>query len=279
MKRPTLLAVACLSCLAVPAVPQGAPDKFPDPTPRKEAILKTFAGEFVPLTPGTGKFPKSFLLGSPKAGYPSEKPARKVTFDHSFAMAKYEVTQELYHVVTGGNPSKWKGLRNAVELITWQEAVDFCRTATKLLRERKLIGGDEEIRLPSEAEWEYACRAGTTTAFSWGGSFDDIDPYCWYRGNSKGYDPPVGKKEPNPWGLYDMHGYNWEWVADAWAEDLKKHPTDGSALTGGKAEARVIRGGSWADPADWARSAFRRGHPAASKNDTIGFRCVKAKVK
>jgi len=242
----------------------------------KAVILKTFADEFIALTPGKGKHPESFVMGSEKAGYPSEKPARKVTFRHPFAMAKYEVTQELYEAVMGENPSKWKGPRNAVELVTWAEANAFCQKATKELRASKLIAADEEIRLPTEAEWEYACRAGTSTAFSFGNDIEKIDPFCWYRGNSAGFDPPVGKKEANPWGFYDIHGYNWEWCADGWQPDYKKAPTDGSAVTLAQKGQRVIRGGSWADPADWSRSAYRKGFPADDKNDTLGFRCVKA---
>lgn len=245
----------------------------------KALILKTFHEEFIVLTPGKGKYPESFTMGSEKAGYPSEKPARKVTFAYSFAVARYETTQELYEAVMGHNPSKWKGPRNAVELATWEEANEFCRRATKELRAAKLLGADEEIRLPSEAEWEYACRAGTTTAFSFGNDLQEIDAYCWYKGNSKGHDPPVGKKEANPWGFYDMHGYNWEWCLDGWRPDYKNAPTDGSAVKEGEKGQRVMRGGSWADPADFARSAFRVGFPADQKHDTLGFRCVKAKSK
>jgi formylglycine-generating enzyme required for sulfatase activity len=251
----------------------------PDLAQRKDALLKTFAGEFVRLTPGQGKFPASFTMGTEKGGHDSERPARKVTFNYSFEIAKYEVVQDLYHVVMGNNPSKWKGPRNAVELTTWQDAQEFCKKVGAQLRMLKLLAEDEEIRLPSEAEWEYACRAGTNTAYSFGDDLKTIDDYCWYKGNSKGHDPPVGKKKGNPWDLYDMHGYNWEWVADAWQPTYKDAPTDGSARQEKDAEKRVIRGGSWADPADASRSAFRAGHAATGKTDTIGFRVVRAKKK
>jgi formylglycine-generating enzyme required for sulfatase activity len=151
--------------------------KFPDPRPRKAEILKQFAGEFVKLTPGQGKFPASFTMGSNHKD--DEKPPHKVTFAYPFAMAKYEVTQELYYVVMDENPSKWKGPRNAVEVVSWQQANEFCEQATKALRTAKLIGADETIRLPSEAEWEYACRAGTTTAWSHGDGLDELGVYCW----------------------------------------------------------------------------------------------------
>jgi formylglycine-generating enzyme required for sulfatase activity len=247
--------------------------KFPDPTPHKAEILKQFAGEFVALTPGQGRFPASFIMGSEQSD--AEKPPHKVTFAYPFAMAKFEVTQELYYVVMGENPSKWKGPRNAVEVVSWRQANEFCAQATKDLRAAKLIGAKETIRLPGEAEWEYACRAGTTTAWSHGDGLDELGVYCWYKANSKGHDPPVGAKKPNPWGLYDMHGYNWEWVADDWAPGYKDAPADGGPRRVPDAEDRVIRGGSWADPADAARSSARHHRPAMTRQDTIGFRCVK----
>lgn len=268
-------AFLALLSIALPALESG--DK-PEPKKKdKAAILKTFAEEFILLTPGKGKYPESFLMGSKKGGNPSERPSRKVTFKSPFALARYEVTQELYEAVMGHNPSKWKGPRNAVELITWEEAKEFCRKASAELRAQKLLEEGEEIRLPTEAEWEYGCRAGTTAAYSFGNSLDDIDAYCWYKGNSKGFDPPVGKKEANPWGFFDMHGYNWEWCQDGWQPDYKKAPADGSAVKEADKNRRVMRGGSWADPADFARSAFRAGHAGDGKNDTLGFRCVKAK--
>jgi formylglycine-generating enzyme required for sulfatase activity len=267
------LSLAMLAAILSAGIGAGQEMKFPDPTPRKAEILKQFAGEFVLLTPSQGKFPASFIMGSRQND--AEKPPRKVAFAYPFAMAKYEVTQELYHVVMGDNPSKWKGPRNAVEVVSWQQANDFCDKATKELRAAKLIGATETVRLPSEAEWEYACRAGTTTAWSHGDALDDLGVYCWYKANSKGHDPPVGAKKPNPWGLYDMHGYNWEWVADAWAPDYTDAPTDGGPRQLPDVKDRVIRGGSWADAADAARSSARHHVPAATRGDTIGFRCVK----
>ena len=130
-------------------------------------LLKVFVAEFVAITPGKGKFPKSFQMGT-NDGPKHEGPARKVTLAHDFAMARYEVPQDLYVAVMGSNPSKWTGPRNSVEMMTAAEAVKFCRQITTLLRDRKLIGDDEEIRLPTEAEWEYCCRAGSTTKYSFG---------------------------------------------------------------------------------------------------------------
>jgi formylglycine-generating enzyme required for sulfatase activity len=233
-----------------------------------DRVLKLFVEEFVELTPGKGKFPASFEMG-----------AVTVRFKSPFAVAKYEVTQELWSAVTGKNASRWKGKRNSVEMITWDEARQFCVKATTMLRARKLIDAKTVIRLPSEAEWEYACRAGTTTRYSFGDDAKKLGEYAWFIGNSKGEDPPVGKKKPNAWGLYDMHGYVWEWCADAWADDPKSAPADGSARSGRDAEERVIRGGSWADSADHASSGHRDKAAATAKNDRIGFRCVKARTE
>lgn len=253
--------------------------KTPDPTPRKDAILKTFAAEFVAITPGKGKFPESFQMGTEKGGHDNERPVRKVTFQYSFAMAKYEVTQELYHVVVGSNPAEFQGLRNGIDQVSWRDSVKFCEKATKLLRDAKLIGMDEQIRLPSEAEWEYCCRAGTTTAWSFGDDVNELGKYSWYKDNSAKEDPPVGKKLPNAWGLYDMHGYVWEWCADAWHPDYKDAPTDGSPRAKADSNDRVLRGGAYPDPPDMQRSAYRYHAKADTKSGAIGFRCVKAKVK
>lgn len=252
----------------------GADPKKPDENAGR--ILRVFAEEFVSLTPGGGAFPVSFTMGSAGDLPDREKPARVVKFDRPFALARYEVTQELYQLIAGKNPSRWKGPRNSVEMISWNDAVEFCRKVTVELRQRKLIKEGEVIRLPSEAEWEYACRAGTTTRYSFGDQADDLTHYAWFTGNAKGNDPPVGKKKPNAWGLYDMHGYVWEWCQDSWHADYQGAPADARAWEEKDAKERVLRGGSWADSAEHCRSAFRHHLPADKISDAIGFRCVKA---
>jgi formylglycine-generating enzyme required for sulfatase activity len=267
-----------LLVLIVKSRPGAAADRQ-SPADRKDAILKLFVEEFVALTPGKGKFPASFEMGSRGDAPASERPVFKVTFKAPFDMAKYEITQELYEAVMGKNPSRWKGRRNSVEMVSWQEATAFCRKVTAELRARKLLRPDEIIRLPSEAEWEYACRAGTTSAFSFGDSAKVLRDHAWFKENSKGEDPPVGKKKPNPWGLYDMHGYVWEWCADAWHPDYKGAPTDGGAWGAQGARQQVIRGGSWKDPADQCRSAYRRPLADDARDDAVGFRCVRARTR
>jgi formylglycine-generating enzyme required for sulfatase activity len=278
MKKALFAFALCLLCLAGGTWAQEEKKKpLPDPTPRRDAILKLFAEEFVAITPGKGKFPESFMMGTEKGGHDNERPAHKVTFKYSFAIAKYEVTQELYHVVVGTNPAQFQGLRNGIDKVNWQEANEFCQRATKLLRKRKLIAENERIRLPSEAEWEYCCRAGTTTAWSFGDDVKELGKYAWFKDNSAKEDPPVGKKLANPWGLYDMHGYVWEWCFDPWHPDYQDAPGDGSAREKADSKDRILRGGAYPDPADRLRSAYRHHAAPDTRSGAIGFRCVKDK--
>jgi len=249
-------------------------DLPPDTLKRKDAILKLFVEEFVPLTPGKAKFPAEFAMGSDQG---NEKPLHKVTFKYDFAVGKYEVTQELYFVVMGTNPAKWKGPRNSVEMMTWTQAKEFCQKAGAELRKLKLLGADEMIRLPAEAEWEYFARAGTTTAWSFGDDEKELGKYAWYKPNSPGNDPPVGQKLPNPWGLYDIHGYVGEFCEDTYQDSYEGAPADGSAFVKNGAKEVIVRGGSFADPADAVRSAARQHVALDHKSDKIGFRCVRAK--
>ncbi|MBS0201717.1 MAG: formylglycine-generating enzyme family protein [Planctomycetes bacterium] len=259
-----------------------------EPDSKSAALLKTFAEEFVAISPGEGKFPKSFQMGS-DSGPANERPVHKVTFGYKFAIARYEVPQNLYEAVMGKNPSRWKGPRNSVEMMTWKDATEFCQKVTVALRKQKLIADDEEIRLPTEAEWEYCCRAGTTTRYSFG---DDaqmdgdqgnkarlLDMYGWHTGNAAGNDPPVGALKPNPWGLYDMHGYLWEFTADHWSDDYDHAPEDGAAMSVEPNDGHVLRSGSWKDKFDRLTSTARRKIANTDADDAVGFRCVKGRVK
>jgi formylglycine-generating enzyme required for sulfatase activity len=193
------------------------------------------------------------------------------------------VPQNLYEQVMGANPSKWTGPRNSVEMLTPGDARDFCQKATQVLRQRKLLAEDEEIRLPTEVEWEYCCRAGTTTRYGFGDEAQEagdvgkqaklLNKYAWHTGNAAGNDPPVGALTPNSWGLYDMHGYLSEICCDPWRQDYAPGTTpstDGSV---------VIRGGSWKDDYTLLTSASRQRFASDGKDDAVGFRCVKSVVK
>lgn len=239
----------------------------------KAELLKTFRSEFVPITPGEGRFPASFQMGR-DGGAASEAPAHEVKLK-AFQIAKYEVPQNLWEAVMGDNPSKWKGPRNSVEMLSFDDAQKFCREVTTLLREAKLIGATEAIRLPSEAEWEYACRAGTKTEYSFGDEVSRLNDFGWHTGNAAGNDPPVGAKKPNDWGLYDVHGYLWEWCADTWHDNYQGAPADGSTwIQGGDAARRVLRSGSWKDPGAKLASRYRRAGEVGLKDDAVGLRCV-----
>lgn len=245
-----------------------------DPTPNQLELLKTFRTEFVAITPGVGNFPKSFRMGDPQAGE-SAAPVRTVSMNSPFHIAKYEVPQNLWESVMGDNPSRWKGKRNSSEMFDWHESVEFCRRATELMRAAKLIGDKERIRLPTEAEWEYCARAGSTTAYSFGDDVSQLGQFAWFTGNAAGNDPPVGAKKPNAWGLHDMHGYLWEWCADKWHPNYMGAPSDGAEWQGEAQETRhVLRSGSWKDRAEMLKSSYRRPAPASLKDDAVGLRCV-----
>lgn len=255
-----MIAALLLGCV-VSAPPEG----------NELALLKTFREEFVRITPGTSPYPAEFPLGVNAA---TGGPAVVVRFAKPFSIAKYEVPQNLWEVVMGANPSKWKGLRNSVEMLSLAEAQEFCKRATARMREAGLIGPMQEVRLPSEAEWEYCARAGTTTIYSFGDDVTLLDKHAWHTGNAAGNDPPVGAKAANPWGLYDMHGYLWEWCADVWGDDVTGLPPDGSARTDGDAKFGVLRSGSWKDKADKLASGFRLRADRAVQDDAVGLRCV-----
>jgi len=210
-------------------------------------------------------------------GPPAERPVHRVQLRHPFAVAKYEVPQNLWKAVMGTEPSRWPGPRNSVEQVSFPEVLEFCERSTKLMRRAGLITDRQVVRLPSEAEWEYVVRAGTATRYSFGDETTGLDDCAWYAGNAAGNDPPVGAKRPNDWGLYDAHGYLWEWCLDPPHASYESAPTDGSAWTAeGTSGQRVLRGGSWKDRAEMLTSSFRRFAPETLKDDAVGFRCVLA---
>ncbi len=196
--------------------------------------------ELVPIQPG------GFMMGSNTA-LADEKPVHQVTINYSFYIGKYEVTQAQWRAVMGHNPSKFKDCGNCpVEQVSWDDTQKFIR---------RLNGMNDgyTYRLPTEAEWEYACRAGTTGDYA--GTLSEM---AWYSENSGSKTHAVGGKQANSWGLADMHGNVWEWCQDWYHETYYGAPTDGSAwLGGGKKKERVLRGGSCTSIASHLTSTFR----------------------
>jgi serine/threonine protein kinase len=212
-----------------------------------------------------------FMMGSPegeKDRFDSEGPQREVTISKPFYMGVCEVTQEQYEAVMGKNPSYFKGPGNPVEQVSWDDAVEFCRV---LSRET-----DKTVRLPTEAEWEYACRAATTTRFSFGNEDDGLSDNGWWgydRGNSDRKTHPVGGKQPNPWGLYDMHGNVCEWCSDWYADsyvNAKNQDPEGPD----SGPDHVLRGGCWLNDPPRCRSAIRGWRAPGGLLVGVGFRIV-----
>lgn len=185
-----------------------------------------------------------------------EEHQREVTIAQEFHLGLYEVTQEQYEKVMGTNPSHFDGdEQRPVEMVCWDDAVEFCRKLSEL-PEEKVAG--HIYRLPTEAEWEYACRAGTTTQYSFGDDASKLGEFAWYK-DSQSRTHPVGQKKSNPWGLYDMHGNVLEWCSD-----------EEATARGGS--GRVFRGGCWRYIAEACRSSFRGKYLPSRRSFTLGFR-------
>ena len=248
--------------------------------------------------------PGRFLMGSPEdepGRWEWEGPQHEVTINEGFWLFDTACTQALWQAVMGENPSRFQSPTRPVERVSWEDVQGFLEGIN-----RRLPGLD--LTLPTEAQWEYACRAGTTTALYTGpieilGSHNApaLDPIAWYGGNSgvefeleeaedssgwadKQYPHeragthPVARKRYNPWGVYDMLGNVWEWCADHWHENYEGAPGDGSAWIAETAEAgaeRVMRGGSWFGLARGVRAACRPALVPSVRGNYLGFRCAR----
>ncbi|MCA2641984.1 MULTISPECIES: SUMF1/EgtB/PvdO family nonheme iron enzyme [unclassified Microcystis] len=238
-----------------------------DKTSFTENLPKGVTLEMVSLPAG------KFLMGSSESD--SEKPPHQVKVN-SFAIGKYPITQAQYQAVMGDNPSRFKNNpQNPVENVSWNDAQAFCQKLSQIT--------GKTYRLPTEAEWEYACRAGTTTRYYFGDDDNQLGNYAWYDGNPNDTTHPVGQKKPNGWGLYDMSGNVWEWCEDDWHDSYKNAPDDGTAWIDNDNRSqseKCLRGGSWLDFPYNCRSAIRSRINPGIHYSVSGFRvaCVSPRL-
>lgn len=235
--------------------------------------------------------PGSFVMGSPETEedrQADESPQATVTISKGFWMGKYEVTQAEYKALMGSNPSWFNGdrrseggrdygidLNRPVESVGWSSAKEYCATLTERERAAGRIGPNCVYRLPTEAEWEYVCRAGTTTRFSHGDDpgYKELGKYAWHGASMQdGVTHPVGQKLPNPWGVYDMYGNVDEWCQDRYGSYTGGQLVDPQGPLSGL--YRVIRGGNWVYAGRYCRSAFRNDIRPIDGNIIIGFRVI-----
>ena len=218
----------------------------------------------------------TFVMGSERGPFEHERPAHEVTISQPFCLGKCPVTQEQWQALMAGDPSRFQGAKHPVDGVSWEKARDFCGKLSART--------GQTVRLPTEAEWEFACRASSTTDYCFGDSEDSLAEYGWFEGNSAGATHAVGEKKPNAWGLHDMHGNVWEWCQD-WYDpnyyaDSPRVDPQGPAES--RLSAHVLRGGSWSVEARYCRSATRggdfpcgEGGPASWSNaGRSGFRVV-----
>ena len=209
----------------------------------------------------------SFVMGSTE-GFESEKPVHRVMLENGFWLGRFEVTQAQWRAVAGTNPSHFTDGGNfPVEMVSWDDCQDFIHKLNS--------SGVGVFRLPSEAEWEYACRAGSTTEYYFGDDESLLGNYAWHGGNGKRMTHPVGEKMPNTWGLYDMLGNVFEWCQDSWHDSYTSAPADGSAWEVPRERSRVLRGGSSSLPPGVCRSADREGLTPGYRHEFAGFRLLR----
>jgi formylglycine-generating enzyme required for sulfatase activity/uncharacterized caspase-like protein len=245
-----------------------ASQSSPLPVPLSpQSFTETLPGniklEMVKIPAGT------FTMGSDE--YHDKKPQHLVNLQE-FYLGKYPVTQEQYQAIMGDNPSLFENNpKNPVEKVSWNDAQAFCQKINQKT--------EKNYRLPSEAEWEYACRAGSQTRYYFGDDEKQLGEYAWYTENSAGFlarrkTHPVGQKKPNHWGLFDMSGNVWEWCDDGWHENYQNAPKNGSSWNDNHSQTtrRILRGGSWIDSSHDCRSAYRFNNDAHVRLNFVGFR-------
>ncbi len=246
------------------------------------AVIKTKGGaEMISVPAG------SFVMGS-DTGQPDEKPAHKVSVD-AFLIDRFEVTQAAYDkLIPEGNAAHFKGPNRPVEQISWVRAVLYCNARSQAEGLEPCY--DEETgacnfqangyRLPTEAEWEYACRAGTDTEYSFGDDARKLKDHAWHADNSAKTTHPVGQKKPNPWGVHDMIGNVAEWCNEPYGEAYYKNSPDKNPRGPTEGAKYILRGGAWNSSAKACRSSYRVAESPGNYDgcfggDYIGFRCVR----
>jgi sulfatase modifying factor 1 len=232
--------------------------------------------------------PDSFTMGSPQneTGRYDDELSHTVILTQGFWLGRYPVTQEEFEAVMGKNPSHFKGPRRPVENVEWDEAVAYCRRLTEMARELHAMEEGHGFRLPTEAEWEYACRAGTINAFNNDsectqptGHDPALDKLGWFDQNSRNETHPVGEKQGNAWGLHDMHGNVWEWCEDRGDWNYQESRVVTNTYREGVVNPvclegawRVVRGGSCWNDAGSCRSAVRNLGEPGNRDVSLGFR-------
>jgi formylglycine-generating enzyme required for sulfatase activity/outer membrane protein assembly factor BamB len=239
--------------------PEGAERQ--QPQTRSFPLAKGVELDLVLIHPG------AFMMGDAR-GSKHEQPVHKVTIIRPFYLGKYLVTQEQWQAVMGNNPSLYRGPRYPVDSVSW----DSCDKCLNKLNERFGSGG--KFALPSEAQWEYACRAGSRGLFGFGDAEERLRDYAWFSENAGGATHPVGEKRPNAWGLYDMHGNVWQWCADWYADEYYKDSPAADPPGPAAGKERVMRGGSWYRGAFDCRSASRYSGVQACPDYANGFRVM-----
>ncbi len=239
----------------------------------REVFTNSIGMELKLLGPGT------FFMGDEHQG------KNEVTVSEPFRLGIYPVTQAEYERVMGKNPSKLNADHHPVEQVTWFNAIEFCNRLSeqegvppyyKRRRDVTILGG-AGYRLPTEAEWEYTCRAGSEGAYCFGGDVNLLHRYAWFCENSGDMTHPVGQKQPNAWGFYDMHGNVWEWCWDLW-DAYRTTPQEKPARPS-RGSDRVFRGGSWLVGPDVLRSAIRKWNVPDYQDDSLGFRVARTPVR
>lgn len=230
----------------------------------KDTFTNSVGIEFVRIPAGT------FFMGANRHfenADSDELPRHKVRITRPFYLSKYEITQAQWVAVMGSNPSHFKGRNRPVEQVSWHDVQRFIER----LNARE---NTDKYRLPTEAEWEYAARAGGDGSYCFGDMVDDLVLYAWYYVNAGQKTHPVGRLKANDFGLHDMHGNVWEWCNDWYAADYFSHSPSEDPKGPSKGTLKVEKGGGWDSLADSCRSAYRHGIVPGKKNSALGFRLL-----